>query len=80
MYCTHLFIIYTQLFILISVTANEFKRWLAKQGCTFEEGRGKGGHILVRRGNRFAALPIHGNEKELGTGLVSKIKKQLGLK
>jgi mRNA interferase HicA len=61
-----------------SVTANEFKRWLKKQGCTFESGRG--GHLTVRRGNRVSTLPMHGNEKELGTGLVERIKKDLGLK
>jgi len=27
------------------VTSQEFKRWLAKQGCTFEPGRG--GHLNV---------------------------------
>ena len=30
--------------------------------------------------NRFSTLPMHGSGKELGTGLVQKIKKDLGLK
>jgi mRNA interferase HicA len=51
------------------VTSQEFKRWLQKQGCTFEPGRG--GHV--------STLPMHGKGKELGTGLVNAIKKQLGL-
>ena len=59
--------------IIFWVSSNQFKRWLAKQGCTFETG--KGGHLIVRRG----VLPMHGSSKELGTGLVSKIKKDLGL-
>ena len=40
---------------------------------------GPGGHLLVRRGNRMSVLPMHGSSKELGTGLVKKIKKDLGL-
>jgi mRNA interferase HicA len=61
------------------MTSQEFKRWLKKQGCTFETPRGGDGHIIVRRGTRIADLPIHGKQKELGTGLVHAIKKALGL-
>jgi mRNA interferase HicA len=64
--------------ILGYVTSQEFKRWLAKQGCTFEPGRG--GHLTVRHGDKVASLPMHGKGKELGTGLVNAIKKQLGLR
>jgi len=60
------------------VTSNQLKRWLAQQGCTFEPGHG--GHLLVRRGSRMSVLPMHGSNKELGTGLVQKIKKNLGLR
>ncbi len=59
------------------VTSQEFKRWLQKQGCTFESGRG--GHLTVRLGGKVSTLPMHGKGKELGTGLVKAIKKQLGL-
>jgi len=59
------------------VTSQEFKRWLSKQGCTFESGRG--GHLIVRLGEKMSVLPMHGKGKELGTGLVQAIKKQLGL-
>jgi len=59
------------------VTSAQFKRWLARQGCTFEAG--KGGHLLVRLGDRRSVLPMHGSGKELGSGLVAKIKKDLGL-
>ena len=58
-------------------SAQEFKRWLQRQGCTFEPGHG--GHLIVRRGERMSVLPMHGKHKELGTGLVQKIKKDLGL-
>jgi len=60
------------------MTSQEFKRWLAKQGCTFESGHG--GYLIVRRGDRMSVLSMHGKNKELGTGLVNAIKKSLGLK
>jgi mRNA interferase HicA len=59
------------------VTSQEFKRWLQRQGCTFESGHG--GHLIVRRGDKMSVLPMHGNRKDLGTGLVQRIKKDLGL-
>ncbi len=54
----------------------EFKRWLAEQGATFKPG--KGSHLKVALNGRNSVLPMH--NKELGTGLVHAIKKQLGLK
>jgi len=60
------------------MTANEFKRWLAARGCTVEPG--KGGHVIVTLGTKWSVLPMHGKQQELGTGLVNRIKKDLGLK
>jgi mRNA interferase HicA len=60
------------------VTSNQFKRWLKQNGCTFTPAHG--GHLIVRRGDRTSVLPMHGSAKELGTGLVQKIKKDLGLR
>lgn len=62
------------------MNAQEVKKWLAAQGCTFETKKGGSGHVVVRRGDRKSELPMHGGRKELGTGLVNAIKKQLGLK
>ena len=62
------------------MNAQELKKWLAAQGCTFETRKSGSGHIIVRRGDRKSELPMHGGRKELGTGLVNAIKKQLGLK
>lgn len=53
------------------------KRWLEKQGCTFEPG--KGSHLHVRLGSKKTILPMHG-KKELKKGLVQQIKKDLSLK
>ncbi|MFD2143525.1 type II toxin-antitoxin system HicA family toxin [Ancylobacter oerskovii] len=62
------------------MNARELQRWLAKQGCTFEAHRGGSGHLTVKLNDKTSQLPMHGANKELGTGLVNKIKKDLGLK
>ena len=60
------------------MNANELKRWLTAQGATFETHKGGSGHLTVRLNGRTSQLPMHGR-KELGSGLVHKIKKDLGL-
>jgi mRNA interferase HicA len=62
------------------VDSAEMKKWLAARGCTFETHRGGSGHLTVYRADRRSQLPMHGKGKELGKGLVEKIKKDLGLK
>jgi mRNA interferase HicA len=59
------------------MNSSQFRRYLAKQGCTFEPG--KGGHLIVRLGERKSVLPQHGGAKQLGTGLMKAIKKDLGI-
>lgn len=61
------------------MNATELKRWLQARGCTFETHKGGSGHLTVRLQGRKTQLPMHG-KKELGTGLVNKIKRDLGLK
>lgn len=56
--------------------SKEFKRWLAKQGATFESA--KGSHFRVYLNGRQTILPMHG--REIKTGTAEAIKKQLGLK
>ena len=58
------------------VKSSEFKRWLTAQGATFEGA--KGSHLRVKLNGKTSFLPMH--SKELKTGLVEGIKKQLGLK
>ncbi|WP_455475880.1 type II toxin-antitoxin system HicA family toxin [Bartonella sp. B17] len=60
------------------MNSQELKRYLSKQGCNFTAG--KGGHLIVKHGSKKSVLPMHGARKELGTGLVQKILKDLGLK
>lgn len=62
------------------MNAQELKRKLASLGCRFEGHRAGGGHVTVVLGDRKSQLPMHGSGKELGTGLVNKIFKDLGLK
>jgi mRNA interferase HicA len=62
------------------MNSRELKKYLAAQGCTFETHKGGSGHITVRRGDRKTQLPMHGGGKEVGTGLVNKILRDLGLK
>lgn len=56
---------------------SELKRWLTQQGATF--AKAKGSHRKVTLNGRTTIFPDHG-AKEIGTGLVQKIKKDLGLK
>ena len=62
-----------------SMKPSEFQRWLRKRRCSFESHKGGSGHLTVRRGNRTSQLPMHGSRRELGTKLVAKIKRDLGL-
>ena len=62
------------------MNASELKKWLAARGCTFETHKGGSGHLMVRRDGLTSQLPMHGSNKELGVGLVNKIKRDLGLK
>lgn len=64
------------MFTIHPVNANEFKRWLAKQGATFQPG--KGSHLHVFLNGKRSVLPMHNAEMKSGT--VEGIKKQLGLK
>jgi mRNA interferase HicA len=64
------------LFIIEHVKSTEFKRWLSKQGAIF--GTSNGSHLKVTLNGKMSILPMH--NKELGTGLIESIKKQLGLK
>ncbi len=59
------------------MNSDQFRRYLKKQGCTFEPG--KGGHLIVRRNGRMSVLPQHGGRKQLGTGLMRKIRKDLDI-
>jgi mRNA interferase HicA len=55
---------------------SEFVRWLTQRGATFQEGKN---HLKVYLNGHRSILPRH-PAKELKTGLVEAVKKQLNLK
>lgn len=55
---------------------SEFVRWLKQQGATFKDGSN---HLKVTLNGKTSFLPRH-PAKELKTGLVEGVKKQLNLK
>ena len=66
------------LWTLLSMNSDQFRRWLAKRGCTFTSG--KGGHLHVLRGEKKSVLPQHGSAHQLKTGLMRSIMKDLEIK
>jgi mRNA interferase HicA len=56
---------------------SEFRRWLLDRGAFLKAG--KGSHLKVSLNGKSTVFPFHG-AKEIGTGLVAKIKRDLGLK
>ena len=58
---------------------SEFRKWLKKQGAEFTAHRSGSSHYRVTLNGKSTIFPDHGN-KEMGTGLVEAIKKQLGIK
>jgi mRNA interferase HicA len=60
----------------VEMKSSEFKRWLAKLGATFEPGKGSHFHVFLH--GRRSIIPMH--NKELGTGVIAAIKRDLGLK
>lgn len=62
------------------MNSQELKKYLSRNGTRFEPMRGGTGHQWAIRGSKRTIIPSHGNRKELGTGLVNKILKDLGLK
>ena len=66
--------------MLHAMNSKELMKWLKDRGCAFESHRGGTGHMTAILGDRRTTIPVHGSRKELGTGLVNRIKKDLGLK
>ena len=56
----------------------EFKKWLQKQGAVFTPHKSGSSHFKVTLNGKTTVFPFHGG-KEIGTGLVQKIKRDLGL-
>lgn len=61
------------------MNSKELMKELRKHGVAFETHRGGSGHVTAILGDRRTQIPMHGSRKELGTGLVRKIMKDLDL-
>lgn len=63
------------------MNSDQFERWLRRQGIVVETKKGTG-HKVLRNpsNNRKSVLPVHGGRKQLGTGLINRILRDLGLK
>jgi len=48
----------TQVFSIQPVNSKQMKQWLAKQGATFQPG--KGSHLKVFLNGKQSTLPMHG--------------------
>ena len=59
------------MYILPNMNSKELKRWLEKQGATFEQA--KGSHLKVYLGVKFSILPMHTVDMKKGT--VEALKK-----
>jgi mRNA interferase HicA len=62
-----------------SMKYSEFRKWLRKQGATFEKHKSGSSHYRVTLNGKTTIFPDHG-AKEMGTNLVEAIKRQLGIK
>jgi len=58
---------------------SEFRRWLIRNGVELIAHKAGSSHFKATLNHRISIFPDHGG-KEIGTGLVNKIKKDLGLK
>jgi mRNA interferase HicA len=62
------------------MNSKELERWLKKQGAEITTKGSGHGHVIVKLNGLSTELPRHGSRKEIGPGLVAKIKRELGLK
>jgi len=67
-----------EIYYIIFMTSSELKRWLKKQGVTFST-QGKGSHQRAYLNGKVTTFPNHPS-KEIPTGTVNAIKRDLGLK
>ena len=58
--------------------ARQFLRKLRARGATVDAGRGKGGHVYVRYGDRKSIVKMHGS-KDLDNRYVKLVCAQLGI-
>ncbi len=62
------------------MNTKELMKLLKRAGVTFDTQQGKSSHIIAHLHGKRTTVPQQGSRKELGTGLVNKILKDLDLK
>ena len=60
-----------------NMKSDEFHRLVERNGWTYL--RKSGSHVIYKKGSRTYPVPYHGS-KEMGSGIVNKISKEMGLK
>jgi mRNA interferase HicA len=60
------------------MNSRELLRKLRRLGAAVDPNRGKGGHVMVRLGSRFAMVPTGSGEIAVGT--LRAILRELGLR
>lgn len=60
------------------MNSSQFERKLKACGVVVAT-KSRSGHKRLALGDRISEIPVHGGRKQLGTGLMSKILKDLGL-
>jgi mRNA interferase HicA len=58
---------------------SDFRKWLKQRGATFTAHKSGSSHFRVSLNGRETIFPYHG-AKEIGKGLVQKIKRDPGIK
>ena len=66
----------TNLFPILGHECQSVSPVLEEKGLTHKGGSG---HVTIYYRGRKSQLPMHGGKKQLGSGLINKVKKDLGL-
>ena len=59
------------------MTAQEFQDWLVAKGCKLSAGHN--GHVVIDYNGRIATMFLPGNDDPLGSLLIARVKRALGL-
>ena len=59
------------------MTAQEFQDWLVAHGCELSAGRN--GHVVIAYTGRIATVFLPGNDEPLGSLVIARVKRALGL-
>jgi mRNA interferase HicA len=62
------------------MNSDQFERWLKNRDIVIQTKSGTGHKVAINPANgKKSDIPTHGGRKQLGTGIIRKILKELGL-